>query len=187
MTQSLKSFFVCLFVCSQQISPLRPQRPRSQVLNQLGGDRRLSVSPGPTSSSSNSCSSPGPPPITPRSKPSFSLHNVSSENNFILLSLSFQYFKHTQRILGLALSKSLWAFSASLQLCFTSCITVTTCLSTCDGIQLNLNQSPVHVICCTSLNGHANITVSTSDLPLNLSLSLCCQLTPGSHIMNSMC
>lgn len=65
-------------ILSETISPLRPQRPRSQVLNQLGGDRRLSVSPGPPSSSSNSSSSPGPPPITPRSKPSFSLHTVSN-------------------------------------------------------------------------------------------------------------
>uniref|UniRef100_A0A665WM75 Dedicator of cytokinesis 1 n=1 Tax=Echeneis naucrates TaxID=173247 RepID=A0A665WM75_ECHNA len=60
-------------ILSETISPLRPQRPRSQVLNQMGVDRRLSVSPGPPSSSSNSsCPSPGPPPITPRSKLSFS-------------------------------------------------------------------------------------------------------------------
>uniref|UniRef100_A0A665WM36 Dedicator of cytokinesis 1 n=1 Tax=Echeneis naucrates TaxID=173247 RepID=A0A665WM36_ECHNA len=67
-------------ILSETISPLRPQRPRSQVLNQMGVDRRLSVSPGPPSSSSNSsCPSPGPPPITPRSKLSFStLHAVSS-------------------------------------------------------------------------------------------------------------
>lgn len=62
-----------------QISPLRPQRPRSQVLSQIVGDRRLSASPGPpaasSSSSSSSSSSPGPPPITPRSKLSFSLHS----------------------------------------------------------------------------------------------------------------
>ncbi|XP_061910807.1 dedicator of cytokinesis protein 1-like [Entelurus aequoreus] len=67
-------------ILSETISPLRPQRPRSQVLNQLGGDRRLSVSPGPPSSPSNSSSSssPAPPPITPRSKLSFSLHTVSN-------------------------------------------------------------------------------------------------------------
>uniref|UniRef100_A0AAQ4P8U1 Dedicator of cytokinesis 1 n=1 Tax=Gasterosteus aculeatus aculeatus TaxID=481459 RepID=A0AAQ4P8U1_GASAC len=67
-------------ILSETISPLRPQRPRSQVLNQIAGDRRLSVSPGPlsSSSSSNSSSSPGPPPITPRNKLSFSLHTVSS-------------------------------------------------------------------------------------------------------------
>uniref|UniRef100_A0A672IKG1 Dedicator of cytokinesis 1 n=1 Tax=Salarias fasciatus TaxID=181472 RepID=A0A672IKG1_SALFA len=60
-------------ILSETISPLRPQRPRSQVLNQIGGDRRLSVSPGPPPPPSNSSSSPGPPPITPRSKLSFSL------------------------------------------------------------------------------------------------------------------
>uniref|UniRef100_A0A8D3CAS1 Dedicator of cytokinesis 1 n=1 Tax=Scophthalmus maximus TaxID=52904 RepID=A0A8D3CAS1_SCOMX len=66
-------------ILSETISPLRPQRPRSQVLNQMAGDRRLSVSPGPPSSSTNSTNSPGPPPITPRSKLSFSaLHAVSS-------------------------------------------------------------------------------------------------------------
>uniref|UniRef100_A0A3P9A4Y0 Dedicator of cytokinesis 1 n=1 Tax=Esox lucius TaxID=8010 RepID=A0A3P9A4Y0_ESOLU len=53
-------------ILSETISPLRPQRPKSQVLNVLGGDRRLSVSPGPNAS-------PGPPPITPRNKLSFSL------------------------------------------------------------------------------------------------------------------
>uniref|UniRef100_A0A3Q1IDB5 Dedicator of cytokinesis 1 n=1 Tax=Anabas testudineus TaxID=64144 RepID=A0A3Q1IDB5_ANATE len=60
-------------ILSETISPLRPQRPRSQVLNQMGVDRRLSVSPGPPPPSSNSTSSPGPPPITPRAKLSFSL------------------------------------------------------------------------------------------------------------------
>ncbi|CAL8380386.1 unnamed protein product [Gadus morhua 'NCC'] len=53
-------------ILSETISPLRPQRPKSQVLNLIGGDRRLSVSPGPSSST-------GPPPITPRTKLSFSL------------------------------------------------------------------------------------------------------------------
>jgi len=79
----------CLCWCVvTQISPLRPQRPRSQVLNQIGGDRRLSVSPGPpSSSSSNSSSSLGPPPITPRSKLSFSLHAVSSMSNPTSFSL----------------------------------------------------------------------------------------------------
>uniref|UniRef100_A0A3Q3ILQ4 Dedicator of cytokinesis 1 n=1 Tax=Monopterus albus TaxID=43700 RepID=A0A3Q3ILQ4_MONAL len=66
-------------ILSETISPLRPQRPRSQVLNQIGVDRRLSVSPGPPASSSNPSSVQGPPPITPRSKLSFStLHTVSN-------------------------------------------------------------------------------------------------------------
>uniref|UniRef100_A0A8K9Y3M5 Dedicator of cytokinesis 1 n=1 Tax=Oncorhynchus mykiss TaxID=8022 RepID=A0A8K9Y3M5_ONCMY len=56
-------------ILSETISPLRPQRPKSQVLNLLSGDRRLSVSPGPPQPHS----SPGPPPITPRNKLSFSL------------------------------------------------------------------------------------------------------------------
>uniref|UniRef100_A0A3B4EZ79 Dedicator of cytokinesis 1 n=1 Tax=Pundamilia nyererei TaxID=303518 RepID=A0A3B4EZ79_9CICH len=60
-------------ILSETISPLRPQRPRSQVLNQIVGDRRLSVSPGPPTSSSSS-SSQCPPPITPRSKVSYNLH-----------------------------------------------------------------------------------------------------------------
>uniref|UniRef100_A0A3Q2DTW0 Dedicator of cytokinesis 1 n=2 Tax=Cyprinodon variegatus TaxID=28743 RepID=A0A3Q2DTW0_CYPVA len=63
-------------ILSETISPLRPQRPRSQVLNQMAGDRRLSVSPGPPST--NSTSSPGPPPITPRNKSTFNLHTISS-------------------------------------------------------------------------------------------------------------
>ncbi|KAJ0016214.1 hypothetical protein NQD34_014504 [Periophthalmus magnuspinnatus] len=66
-------------ILSETISPLRPQRPKSQILNQLTGDRRLSVSPGPPSSSStSSASSSGPPPITPRTKLSFSLLTGSS-------------------------------------------------------------------------------------------------------------
>ncbi|CAB1343995.1 unnamed protein product, partial [Coregonus sp. 'balchen'] len=63
-------------ILSETISPLRPQRPKSQVLNLLSGDRRLSVSPGPPQPQS----SPGPPAITPRNKLSFSLHTVSSES-----------------------------------------------------------------------------------------------------------
>ncbi|KAM6951370.1 dedicator of cytokinesis protein 1 [Aplochiton taeniatus] len=69
-------------ILSETISPLRPQRPKSQVLNLLGPDRRLSVSPGPHNSSNTSLasasSSPGPPPITPRAKLSFSLLTGSS-------------------------------------------------------------------------------------------------------------
>lgn len=91
MTQSLivSTSSHCLYMITQ-ISPLRPQRPRSQVLNQIGGDRRLSVSPGPPSSSSNSSSS-GPPPITPRNKLSFSLHTVSSKSNLSSHSHSNTY------------------------------------------------------------------------------------------------
>uniref|UniRef100_A0A8C6UJN5 DOCKER domain-containing protein n=1 Tax=Neogobius melanostomus TaxID=47308 RepID=A0A8C6UJN5_9GOBI len=66
-------------ILSETISPLRPQRPKSQILSQLTGDRRLSVSPGPPSASSNSSGSPGPPPITPRTKLSFSLLTGSSK------------------------------------------------------------------------------------------------------------
>uniref|UniRef100_A0A7N8XJJ8 Dedicator of cytokinesis 1 n=1 Tax=Mastacembelus armatus TaxID=205130 RepID=A0A7N8XJJ8_9TELE len=66
-------------ILSETISPLRPQRPKSQVLNPIGGDRRLSVSPGPPPPSSSSSS--GPPPITPRSKLTFTtLHTVSNLN-----------------------------------------------------------------------------------------------------------
>ncbi|XP_035997911.1 dedicator of cytokinesis protein 1 isoform X4 [Fundulus heteroclitus] len=64
-------------ILSETISPLRPQRPKSQVLNQMAGDRRLSVSPGPPPSI-NSTSLHVPPPITPRNKSTFSLHAVSS-------------------------------------------------------------------------------------------------------------
>ncbi|XP_054605243.1 dedicator of cytokinesis protein 1 isoform X2 [Nothobranchius furzeri] len=64
-------------ILSETISPLRPQRPKSQVLNQTGVDRRLSVSPGPSSTNS-STSSLGPPPIAPRNKSSLSLHTGSN-------------------------------------------------------------------------------------------------------------
>lgn len=47
-------------ILSETISPLRPQRPKSQVINIMGGDRRFSAS-----SASN--------PTTPRAKLSFSL------------------------------------------------------------------------------------------------------------------
>ncbi|XP_064176801.1 dedicator of cytokinesis protein 1 isoform X1 [Anguilla rostrata] len=59
-------------ILSETISPLRPQRPKSQVINLQTGDRRLSVSPGPPTPT------PGPPPITPRVKLSFSLHTGSN-------------------------------------------------------------------------------------------------------------
>ncbi|KAJ8264468.1 hypothetical protein GJAV_G00149520 [Gymnothorax javanicus] len=59
-------------ILSETISPLRPQRPKSQVINVVAGDRRLSASPGPSTPTS------GPPPITPRAKLSFSLLSSSS-------------------------------------------------------------------------------------------------------------
>ncbi|KAG8517471.1 Dedicator of cytokinesis protein 1 [Galemys pyrenaicus] len=53
-----------------QISPLRPQRPKSQVISVLGGERRFSVSP-----SSSPTAQQTPPPVTPRAKLSFSLQS----------------------------------------------------------------------------------------------------------------
>lgn len=122
--------FLCLLIT--QISPLRPQRPRSQVL-QIGGDRRLSVSPGPPSSSSNSTSSPGPPPITPRSKLSFSLHTVSSKSSFSLLN--------TRSVVKLERPQPQPP----------SCVTVTTCCCTCDDAQFDLKHGAVCVILATLL------------------------------------
>ncbi|NWU03226.1 DOCK1 protein, partial [Urocynchramus pylzowi] len=54
-------------ILSETISPLRPQRPKSQVLNVMSGERRFSVSPAPPSSQLT------PPPITPRTKLAFSI------------------------------------------------------------------------------------------------------------------
>ncbi|KAI1236108.1 Dedicator of cytokinesis protein 1, partial [Lamprotornis superbus] len=54
-------------ILSETISPLRPQRPKSQVLNVMSSERRFSVSPGPPSSQLS------PPPITPRTKLTFSI------------------------------------------------------------------------------------------------------------------
>ncbi|NXH55831.1 DOCK1 protein, partial [Rhabdornis inornatus] len=54
-------------ILSETISPLRPQRPKSQVLNVMCSERRFSVSPGPPSSQLS------PPPITPRTKLAFSI------------------------------------------------------------------------------------------------------------------
>ncbi|XP_063290661.1 dedicator of cytokinesis protein 1 isoform X2 [Pelobates fuscus] len=53
-------------ILSETISPLRPQRPKSQVLNTASTDRRFSVSP-------NQATSQQPPPVTPRAKLIFSL------------------------------------------------------------------------------------------------------------------
>ncbi|NXL17561.1 DOCK1 protein, partial [Setophaga kirtlandii] len=54
-------------ILSETISPLRPQRPKSQVLNVLCSERRFSVSPAAPSSQLS------PPPITPRTKLAFSI------------------------------------------------------------------------------------------------------------------
>ncbi|NXR26947.1 DOCK1 protein, partial [Cinclus mexicanus] len=54
-------------ILSETISPLRPQRPKSQVLNAMSSERRFSVSPAPPSSQLS------PPPITPRTKLAFSI------------------------------------------------------------------------------------------------------------------
>uniref|UniRef100_A0A8C5Q6X1 Dedicator of cytokinesis 1 n=1 Tax=Leptobrachium leishanense TaxID=445787 RepID=A0A8C5Q6X1_9ANUR len=53
-------------ILSETISPLRPQRPRSQVLNTATSERRFSVSPSQATSQQ-------PPPVTPRAKLNFSL------------------------------------------------------------------------------------------------------------------
>uniref|UniRef100_A0A8C0ZH81 Dedicator of cytokinesis 1 n=1 Tax=Cyanistes caeruleus TaxID=156563 RepID=A0A8C0ZH81_CYACU len=54
-------------ILSETISPLRPQRPKSQVLSAMSSERRFSVSPAPPSSQLT------PPPITPRTKLAFSI------------------------------------------------------------------------------------------------------------------
>uniref|UniRef100_A0A8C5J755 Dedicator of cytokinesis 1 n=1 Tax=Junco hyemalis TaxID=40217 RepID=A0A8C5J755_JUNHY len=54
-------------ILSETISPLRPQRPKSQVLNVMSSERRFSVSPAPPSAQLS------PPPITPRAKLAFSI------------------------------------------------------------------------------------------------------------------
>ncbi|KFV13753.1 Dedicator of cytokinesis protein 1, partial [Tauraco erythrolophus] len=54
-------------ILSETISPLRPQRPKSQVINVISSERRFSVSPSPPSSQAT------PPPITPRTKLSFGM------------------------------------------------------------------------------------------------------------------
>ncbi|XP_009955862.1 PREDICTED: dedicator of cytokinesis protein 1 [Leptosomus discolor] len=56
-------------ILSETISPLRPQRPKSQVINVISSERRFSVSPSPPSSQGT------PPPITPRTKLSFSIQS----------------------------------------------------------------------------------------------------------------
>ncbi|NXG03280.1 DOCK1 protein, partial [Sakesphorus luctuosus] len=64
-------------ILSETISPLRPQRPKSQVLNVLSGERRFSVSPSCQLSS---------PPVAPRarlcfsSQPNLELNGMSSSD-----------------------------------------------------------------------------------------------------------
>ncbi|CAJ0966420.1 unnamed protein product [Ranitomeya imitator] len=60
-------------ILSETISPLRPQRPRSQVLSAVVGDRRFSAS-------QNQASAQQPPPVTPRSKLTFS-PSIGMEQN----------------------------------------------------------------------------------------------------------
>ncbi|NXL82303.1 DOCK1 protein, partial [Leptocoma aspasia] len=54
-------------ILSETISPLRPQRPKSQVLSVMCSERRFSVSPAAPGSQLS------PPPITPRTKLAFSI------------------------------------------------------------------------------------------------------------------
>uniref|UniRef100_A0A8C4M610 Dedicator of cytokinesis 1 n=1 Tax=Equus asinus asinus TaxID=83772 RepID=A0A8C4M610_EQUAS len=56
-------------ILSETISPLRPQRPKSQVINVIGSERRFSVSPSSPSSQQT------PPPVMPRAKLSFSVQS----------------------------------------------------------------------------------------------------------------
>ncbi|NXM93880.1 DOCK1 protein, partial [Sylvia borin] len=68
-------------ILSETISPLRPQRPKSQVLNVMSSERRFSVSPAPPSAQLT------PPPVTPRAKlafgiqPNLELNGMSSSEN----------------------------------------------------------------------------------------------------------
>ncbi|XP_075072097.1 dedicator of cytokinesis protein 1 isoform X1 [Mixophyes fleayi] len=66
-------------ILSETISPLRPQRPRSQVLNTVAGERRFSVSPSQASSAQQ------PPPVTPRAKLTF-ISPLGMEQNGVTAS-----------------------------------------------------------------------------------------------------
>ncbi|KAH0623655.1 hypothetical protein JD844_006657 [Phrynosoma platyrhinos] len=68
-------------ILSETISPLRPQRPKSQVINTMGSEKRFSVSPSPPSQSI-------PPPITPRTKLSFSLQSNMELNGMTSLEMT---------------------------------------------------------------------------------------------------
>ncbi|KAM6442879.1 dedicator of cytokinesis protein 1 isoform 1-T1 [Liasis olivaceus] len=70
-------------ILSETISPLRPQRPKSQVINVMGSEKRLSVSPLPPAQSV-------PPPITPRTKLSFSIQpnpELNGMNNLEMMDI----------------------------------------------------------------------------------------------------
>lgn len=103
-------FFVFFSFSSScfQISPLRPQRPKSQVLNVLG-DKRLSVSPGPAVPQTTSTL---PPPITPRVKLTFSM--LSSSSKLHLSSSVFISFTQVARINLATLISSIAMCSTSL-------------------------------------------------------------------------
>lgn len=77
----LNHYIVNFFVLIQ-ISPLRPQRPKSQVINVISSERRFSVSPSPPASQAT------PPPITPRTKLSFSLQSSKLWFGFVCLFLN---------------------------------------------------------------------------------------------------
>uniref|UniRef100_A0A8D2JDN8 Dedicator of cytokinesis 1 n=1 Tax=Varanus komodoensis TaxID=61221 RepID=A0A8D2JDN8_VARKO len=68
-------------ILSETISPLRPQRPKSQVINVMGTEKRFSVSPSPPSQSI-------PPPITPRMKLSFTLQSNMELNGMNSLEMA---------------------------------------------------------------------------------------------------
>lgn len=69
-------------ILSETISPLRPQRPKSQVLSVVGSERRFSVSP------SSSPAQQTPPPVTPRAKLSFSLQSSVELNGMTTVDLA---------------------------------------------------------------------------------------------------
>ncbi|XP_004701293.1 dedicator of cytokinesis protein 1 [Echinops telfairi] len=69
-------------ILSETISPLRPQRPKSQVINTMAGERRFSVSPSPPASQQT------PPPVTPRAKLSFSLQSSLELNGMAAMDVA---------------------------------------------------------------------------------------------------
>uniref|UniRef100_A0A8C3SFB9 Dedicator of cytokinesis 1 n=1 Tax=Chelydra serpentina TaxID=8475 RepID=A0A8C3SFB9_CHESE len=69
-------------ILSETISPLRPQRPKSQVINVIASERRFSVSPSSPASQST------PPPITPRTKLAFNLQSNLELNGVSSLEMA---------------------------------------------------------------------------------------------------